>query len=56
LPRNPPPGAKGNQRLQATGSLVLTAAVDAAGAAEEAEEEEEDAHPLRTEGLIGQMS
>jgi len=55
LPRNPPPGAKGNRRLQATGSLVLTAAVDAAGAAGE-EEEEEDAQPLLMEASSGRMS
>jgi len=55
LPQNPLPGAKGNQRLQATGSLVLTAAVDAAGAAGE-EGEQEDAHPLLTEASSGRMS
>jgi hypothetical protein len=56
LPRNPPPGAKGNQRLQATGSLALTAAVDAAGAAEEeGEEGEEHARP-RLMDSSGRMS
>jgi hypothetical protein len=62
LPRNPLPGAKGSQRLQATGSLVLTAAVDAAGAAGEVVVEEgevvveEDAHPLLMEASSGRMS
>jgi hypothetical protein len=55
LPRNPLPGAKGSQRLQATGSLVLTAAVDAAGAAGEVVVEE-DAHPLLMEASSGRMS
>jgi hypothetical protein len=55
LPRNPPPGAKGNQRLQATGSLALTVAVDAAGAAEEGEEGEEHARP-RLMDSNGRMS
>ncbi|HWX25707.1 MAG TPA: hypothetical protein VN083_11715 [Vicinamibacteria bacterium] len=57
MPRNPLRGAKGNRRLQATGSLVLTAAAAGAGAAGVEEEvAAADAHLLLTEASSGRMS